>query len=192
MLENLPAGVGRALSGIRAGLEKLVFNDDELADVADDIVVTSPAFADGDALPARFTLDGEGLSPPLEWSGVPEAAKVIMVIVEDGDSPTPNPLVQAIVWNLDGTDASLDEGSMPAEQQPGLSPAMGVNSLLRLGYLPPDPPPGHGVHRYAFQVFALSAEPVFDTVAPGRTELVDALRDLAIAKGMLVATYERT
>jgi Raf kinase inhibitor-like YbhB/YbcL family protein len=191
MLENLPAGLGRALSGIRAGLEKLVFYDDALAEVPDDIAVTSPAFADGDVLPLRFTDDGDGLSPPLEWDGVPESAKVVMLLIEDADSPTPNPLVHAIVWNLDGVDDNLAEGAMPAAQVPGLLPPMGVNSLLRLGYLPPDPPPGHGPHRYAFQVFALSAKPEFDTLAPGRTELVDALRAYALAKGMMIGTYER-
>jgi Raf kinase inhibitor-like YbhB/YbcL family protein len=191
MLENLPAGLGRALSGLRAGLEKIVFNDEALAEVAESINITSPAFADGDALPVRFTPDGEGLSPPLQWAGVPQAARMVMLLIEDADSPTPNPLVHAIVWNLDGVDGSLDEGAMPAEQTPGLSPPMGVNSLLRLGYLPPDPPPGHGPHRYAFQAFALAMQPSFDTVAPGRTELVDALRAFAIAKGMMIATYER-
>ncbi|HXC27676.1 MAG TPA: YbhB/YbcL family Raf kinase inhibitor-like protein [Stellaceae bacterium] len=191
MLENLPAGLGRALSGIRAGSEKLVYHDEALAEVPEDITVTSPAFADGEELPQRFTEDGEGLSPPLEWSGMPEAAKAIMLIAEDADSPTPNPLVHAIVWNLDAVDGSLEEGAMPAAQTPGLSPPMGVNSLLRLGYLPPDPPPGHGPHSYAFQVFALSAQPLFETVAPGRTELVDALHAFAIAKGMLIATCER-
>jgi Raf kinase inhibitor-like YbhB/YbcL family protein len=153
--------------------------------------VRSPAFADGDSLPVRCTKDGEGLSPPLEWKGVPEAARGVMLLIEDADSPTPNPLVHAIVWNLEGVDGSLDEGAMPLAQEPGLAPPMGVNSLLRLGYLPPDPPPGHGPHRYALQVFALSAQPAFETLAPGRTELVDALRAYALAKGMLIGTYER-
>ncbi|MEO7338654.1 MAG: YbhB/YbcL family Raf kinase inhibitor-like protein, partial [Caldimonas sp.] len=56
---------------------------------------------------------------------------------------------------------------------------------------PPDPPPGHGVHHYAFQVFALdaSAPPFSDT--PGRDEVLEALRDHAIASGCLIGTYER-
>ncbi|MFZ2004921.1 MAG: YbhB/YbcL family Raf kinase inhibitor-like protein [Stellaceae bacterium] len=191
MLENLPAGLGRALSGVRAGLENLVFHDDALAEIVDSIAVRSSAFADGDSLPVRCTKDGEGLSPPLEWKGVPEAARGAMLLIEDADSPTPNPLVHAIVWNLEGVDGSLDEGAMPLAQEPGLTPPMGVNSLLRLGYLPPDPPPGHGPHRYAIQVFALSAQPAFETLAPGRTELVDAVRAYALAKGMLIGTYER-
>jgi Raf kinase inhibitor-like YbhB/YbcL family protein len=191
MLENLPASIGRALRGARPGVAELVINDDALAEIADAIVVSSPAFADGDELPARFTADGEGISPPLEWSGVPQNAAELVLLVEDADSPTPNPLVQAIVWNLPPGDGGLEEGAMPAEAQLGLKPAMGVNSYLRLGYLPPDPPPGHGPHRYAFQVFALVTPLAIETTAPGRTELVDALRVHAVAKGMLIGTYER-
>jgi len=191
MLENLPAGIGRILRGARPGMEELVINDAALDEIADTIAVISPAFDDGDALPARFTADGEGMSPPLQWSGVPENAAEIVLLVEDADSPTPNPLVQAIVWNLPPGDGSLDEGAMPLEAQRYELPAMGVNSYLRIGYLPPDPPPGHGPHRYAFQVFALVSPLVIETAAPGRTELVDALRANAIAKGMLIGVYER-
>ena len=191
MLENLPAGIGRALRGARPGVAELVINDDAFADIDDSIVLTSAAFADGDELPARFTTDGEGLSPPLQWSGVPDKAVELVLLVEDADSPTPNPLVHAIVWRLTPDDGDLDEGAMPAAAQPATSLAMGVNSYLRIGYLPPDPPPGHGPHRYAFQIFALRSPLTIDTSAPGRTELVDALHVSAIAKGLLIATYER-
>jgi Raf kinase inhibitor-like YbhB/YbcL family protein len=191
MLEKLPAGLGRALRAARPGMAELVINDEALAEIGDTIVVTSPAFDDGGELPARFTSDGEGVSPPLQWSGVPDEAAELVVLIEDADSPTPNPLVQAIVWNLPPGDGSLEEGAMPAEAQVGVRPAMGVNSYLRLGYLPPDPPPGHGPHNYAFQVFALVTPLAIETSAPGRTELVDALRVHAVAKGMLIGTYER-
>jgi len=191
MLEVLPAGLGRVLRGARPGLEQLTFNDAALAEIADTIAVTSPAFPEGGALPVRFTADGEGLSPPLAWSGIPDNAVMVALLIEDADSPTPYPLVHAIVWELPGADGSLDEAAMPVAAEVGSSPAMGVNSFLRLGYLPPDPPPGHGPHQYAFQVFALKARPTLETVAPGRTELVDALRVYGVAKGMLVGTYER-
>jgi Raf kinase inhibitor-like YbhB/YbcL family protein len=191
MLENLPPAIGRALRGARPGLEKLAYNDPALAELADSIVVTSPDFADGEALPVRYTADGEGISPPIAWSGVPDEAKMVVVLIEDADSPTPYPLVHAIVWNLPPEPGSLEAGAMPLESEPGQSPTMGVNSYLRIGYLPPDPPPGHGPHHYAFQVFALTARPELDTSAPGRTELVDSLHAYAVAKGLMIGTYER-
>lgn len=192
MLEKLPEVLGHALGVGPPGLGELVFNDEALAEIDDGIVVTSRAFADGEVLPARFTADGEGVSPPLEWSGIPEKTAEVVVLIEDADSPTPHPLVHAIVWRLPPVDGGLDEGAMPATGGVLMRPAMGVNSYLRIGYLPPDPPPGHGTHRYAFQVFALSAHLEIETVAPGRTELVDALRVHALARGMMIGTYERT
>jgi Raf kinase inhibitor-like YbhB/YbcL family protein len=191
MLEKLPAAVGRALRAARPGMEELVFNDEALVEVPETIVLTSPAFEDGSPLPVRFTADGEGLSPPLRWKDVPDNAAELVLLVEDADSPTPNPLVHAIVWNLPPGSGSLDEGVMPAERGIGTQPAMGVNSFMRIGYLPLDPPPGHGPHRYAFQIFALRAPLNIDTAAPGRTELVDALHASAIAKGLLIGVYER-
>jgi len=191
MLEKLPAGIGRILRGARPGLSELVFNDDALAEVDDTLVVTSPAFADGEPLPARFTADGDGVSPPLRWAGVPEGTAEVVLLIEDADSPTPNPLVHAIVWRLPAEDGGLEEGAMPEETKVIGTPAMGVNSFLRVGYLPPDPPPGHGAHRYAFQVFALRLPLTIETAAPGRTELVEALQISAIARGMLIGSYER-
>ena len=191
MLENLPAAIGRVLRAARPGLTELVFNDDELADTADTIAIASPAFAEGGALPVRFTADGEGLSPPLRWSDIPAEAVELALLIEDADSPTPSPLVHAIVWRLPPGDGGLDEGAMPQSVDAITTPAMGVNSFLRIGYLPPDPPPGHGLHRYAFELFALRAPLTIDTDAPGRAELVATLRAYAIAKGMLIGTYER-
>ncbi len=67
---------------------------------------------------------------------------------------------------------------------------LGRNSYLKQSWLPPDPPPGHGVHRYAFQLFALAGGATFSE-APGRDELATAVRDYAIASGCLIGTYER-
>ena len=66
----------------------------------------------------------------------------------------------------------------------------GRNSYLQAGWLPPDPPPGHGVHRYAFQLFALEAGPAFEGT-PGRDAVVEALKERALASGLLIGTYER-
>ena len=89
MLEKVPAAIGHLLKGVRPGLDKTVYHDARLARVDRAIAVSSPAFADGAALPARFTADGEGVSPPLAWSGVPVGAAAVLIIVEDADSPTP-------------------------------------------------------------------------------------------------------
>lgn len=190
MLEKLPDVIGHALHGVRAGLDEIVFNTLGLREGMASIALTSLAFADHAPLPARYTADGEGLSPPLQWTGVPADAASLVLLVEDADSPTPSPLVHAIVVGLPAGDGALAEGAMPSADNEGSDLHVGRNSYLQSAWLPPDPPPGHGVHRYAFQLYALRAVPVFSET-PGRDEVVDALREHAMASGLLIGTCER-
>jgi Raf kinase inhibitor-like YbhB/YbcL family protein len=186
MLEKIPEAVGRALGGTRAGLEDVTLHQVE---APSGIVVTSPAFAPDATMPARFTADGEGMSPPLRWTGVPQGTKAVVLLVEDADSPTPHPLVHAILPGLPGTDGDLDEGAMPGPGHDG-DVAAGRNSFLRAGWLPPDPPPGHGPHRYVFQVFALDVVPEAGA-APGRGALVAMMTGHVLAKGAMIGVYGR-
>ncbi len=100
MLEHVPQWLGKALRGVRAGTDKLTIAQAALGPFAE-IALTSPAFADGARLPERFTADGEGVSPPLVWRDPPAGTARLALIVEDADSPTPQPLVHAVVWGLD-------------------------------------------------------------------------------------------
>jgi Raf kinase inhibitor-like YbhB/YbcL family protein len=187
MLEHLPAVVGRNLRRVRPGLAQLTFYRPELATTPCSLTVRSPAFRGYDPIPARFTVDGSGTSPPLVWFGVPDGTRSLAMIVEDADSPTPAPMVHAIVADLPPVLSRLDDGEL-VDHAGG--PRLGRNSYLRAGWLPPDPPPGHGSHRYAFQLFALAAEPEL-VEHPGRRALVEALARHTIARGMLVGTYAR-
>jgi Raf kinase inhibitor-like YbhB/YbcL family protein len=192
MLEKIPSIVGRAAQHARAGADELTIVDTELTGVNASIAVCSPAFGYNEAIPAQYTADGEGLSPPLEWRGVPMNAEAVVLLIEDADSPTPQPLVHAIVWDLPGSDASLPEGALPTTRDGDpRQDHLGRNSALAASYLPPDPPPGHGRHRYVFQVFALDRVPRFDC-RPGRTELLDKIKGHVVAKGLLIGTYERS
>jgi Raf kinase inhibitor-like YbhB/YbcL family protein len=190
MLEKIPRAVGRGLKDVRAGAEDLAIADTELTGVNASIQVSSPAFRYNEVIPAKYTADGEGISPPLEWRGVPPNAEAVVLLVEDADSPTPDPFVHAIVWDLPGTDASLPDGALPSSAKPAPTNALGRNSYLSPNYVPPDPPPGHGRHRYVFQVLALDAAPRFDS-PPGRGALMEKIKGHVIAKGLLIGTYER-
>ncbi len=191
MLEKLPAGIGRALKAMRPGMETLVTQDEAFAAVPDVIAITSTAFATDGEIPARYTEDGEKLSPPLEWVGVPPEARALVLLIEDADSPTFRPLVHAILGDLPPVDGSLAEGDLPTSGSGEVRFGMGRNSFLQQCWLPPDPPRGHGPHRYAFQLFALDEVPEFDKT-PGRSALVSAMHGHVIAKGTLVATYDRS
>lgn len=190
MLEHLPEALGHALRDVRAGLDTLVFNKCGLRAGLGTITVTSLAFADHAPIPERYTADGEGLSPPLEWHGVPPGAASLVLVVEDADLPASEPLVHAIVVDIAPHEGSLHDGALASPGHDGEHVHAGRNSYLRAGWIPPDPPRGHGVHRYAFQVFALRHGATFSS-KPGRDEVLKAVQDFGVAGGMLVGTYER-
>ncbi|MET0540966.1 MAG: YbhB/YbcL family Raf kinase inhibitor-like protein [Variovorax sp.] len=191
MLEKLPDAIGHVLHDVRAGLDHIVFNSVGLRAGMGSVRVASLAFADHAPIPARYTADGEGISPPVGWMDLPAETAAVALVVEDADSPTPHPLVHAIVIDLPAADHSLRDGALPSTDHEGdAGLRVGRNSYLQSAWLPPDPPPGHGVHRYAFQVFALREGEDFSET-PGRDELIDVLRERAIASGLLIGTYER-
>lgn len=183
MLEKLPHAIGRALKDTRPGPEKCLYAT-AAPDAPELLTVESDAFLHEEALPVRFTEDGEGVSPPLRWSGVTRDTAAVLVVVEDADSPTPQPIVHLIAAVEPGADGVWPEGALPAT-------TVGKNSFGKAGWLPPDPPPGHGPHRYLFQVFALRDAPRLHD-HPGKGEIRKALEGCGVlAKGLLVGTYER-
>ena len=190
MLEKLPPVVGHALRDRRAGLEKIAFNRSGLRTGQGLLQVGSLAFADHAPMPARYTTDNEGLSPPVHWQGVPAGTDSVVLIVEDADAPTGEPLVHAIVVGLPGEDGSLHEGALDSPGHDGEDVHEGRNSYFRTGWLPPDPPPGHGQHRYVFQVSARGPGAAFGKT-PGRDDVVEAIQQHALASGMVTGTYER-
>lgn len=191
MLEHVPEWLGRALKGVRAGADKLVIAQAELGHGFAPIQLSSTAFADGGRIPIRFTADGEGVSPPLLWSGVPAEAESLALIVEDPDAPALQPIVHAVVWGLPPGNGGLGEGAIVADG-PGNGDGtdVGRNSYFFEGWLPPDPPTGHGEHRYAFQLFALGGGPVLSG-SPGRGSVAKAMRGHVLAAGLLTGTYSR-
>jgi hypothetical protein len=190
VLEKLPDAVGHALRGQRAGLDKIAFQAVDLRAGMASLIVSSLAFADHAPIPARYTADGAGVSPPLQWRGVPADAASLALIVEDADAPTPQPLVHAIVVDLEAADGALAEAARPSNENEGSGVRVGRNSYLQTAWLPPDPPPGHGVHRYAFQLFALTAGAAFDGT-PGRDAVLEAIKEHGLASGCLIGTYDR-
>jgi len=190
MLEHVPAWLGQMLHHVRAGHARLVVVDPALA-AQGEIDLSSPAFANGARLPERFTADGDGVSPPLVWGDVPDGTHSLALIVEDPDAPALAPLVHAIVWGIPATERRLAEGAIVRDGDGGADGRdVGRNSFLSEGWLPPDPPTGHGSHDYVFQLFALSATPEL-SATPGRAAVVEAMAGKVLAAGILVGIYSR-
>jgi Raf kinase inhibitor-like YbhB/YbcL family protein len=192
MLEHIPAWLGASLGNVRAGASKLAIVQPELGARFDSLDLSSPAFAQEARLPPRFTADGEGVSPPLVWGAVPEGTALLALLVEDADAPTPQPLVHAVVWGLPADVGRVAEGAIVSDGSGAASGGdVGRNSYFNEGWLPPDPPTGHGEHRYVFQLFALDAGVPDPGESPGRSALVRAMAGHVLAAGLLIGTYSR-
>ncbi|EMD81605.1 YbhB/YbcL family Raf kinase inhibitor-like protein [Pacificimonas flava] len=185
MLQLLPAAIGRALSGVRPGTDALTCARLQLSDLPDSMHLGGTGMM-GTALPDRCTADGPGLSPALHWSGVPDRAAELVLVVEDADPPLPRPLVHLIGYGIAPTDGHANEGDFSDPRHF----STGRNSYGRARWLPPDPPRGHGAHRYVFQLYALSSLSML-TGRPGLGAVRDMLEEKAIARGLMLATYER-
>jgi Raf kinase inhibitor-like YbhB/YbcL family protein len=190
MLDDVMHRLGGALRNVRPGMGALSYHRPEFAGVPATIRLESPAFRDGEAIPARHTGDGTGASPPLAWQGVPEEAAGLVLLVEDADAPFPRPLVHAIAPGLPPTDGDLAEAALPNRRRSAQAEKMGRNSYAARAWLRPAPVPGHGPHRYAFQLFATDIPPQFPH-APGRSLLLRTITGHVIARGRLIGTYER-
>jgi Raf kinase inhibitor-like YbhB/YbcL family protein len=154
------------------------------------LAITSPAFAPGGEIPALFTCEGPDRSPALAWTGVPEGAKSLVLIVDDPDAPDPKApkmtWVHWVLYNLPPTSAGLPEAVAPKDLPAGTRE--GTNDWKRTGYGGPCPPIGR--HRYFHKLYAL------DTVLPDlgpatKAEVEAAMRDHLLAHAELMGTYEK-
>ena len=155
------------------------------------LTLSSPAFADGEKIPLRYSGDGEDISPPLNWSGLPEGAVELALICDDPDAPTPEPWVHWIIYGMEPTLGALPE-SLPtgAKLKKPVCALQGVNSWGRTGYGGPAPPRGHGPHHYHFVLYCLGkplgAKPGWDKDA-----LLAAMEGSILAHVGLTGTYQR-
>lgn len=151
----------------------------------------SPAFSDGQPIPRRHTGDGEDLSPPLSWSGLPARAVSLALIVDDPDAPTTHPWVHWVIYNLPADEQGLVEGIPPVASPASPSGAtQGKNSWGGEGYRGPAPPRGHGTHHYIFRLFAIDR--ALDLPAGlDKEALLAAIRGHVMAEAELIGTYHR-
>ena len=150
------------------------------------ITITSTAFQDGGTIPKQYTCDGQNISPPLAWSGVPNNAKALALICDDPDAPNQT-WVHWAVYDLPASTAGLPE-NVPEQEQPVSGGKPGMNDFKKIGYGGSCPP--SGTHRYYFRLYALDSE---TSLNPGATkeQLLKAMEGHIVAQGQLMGRYER-
>ena len=148
--------------------------------------VTSSAFKDGGMIPAKYTCDGEDVSPDITWSTVPAGAKSIAMIADDPDAPR-GTWVHWVIYNIPPESKGLNEG-VDRDKVLDNGALQGMNDSQQTGYGGPCPP--GGVHRYFFKVYALDTKL---SLGPGATkkDLEDAMKGHILAEGQLMGRYSR-
>ena len=154
------------------------------------LVVTSPAFAQGAEIPSLHTCEGRDVSPSLAWSGVPDGAKSLVLIVDDPDAPDPKApkmtWVHWVLYNLPPTSQGLPE-AVPAGDLPQ-GTREGLNDWKRTGYGGPCPPIGR--HRYFHKLFALDCV-LPDLGSPTKASLEAAMQGHVLEHAGLMGTYQK-
>ena len=145
------------------------------------IAVTSRAFQDGGKIPKKYTCDGDDISPPLAWKGLPVNTGAVAIVVDDPDA-SHGTFTHWILLDLDPITAAITEGQVPVGAR------QAANSAGRPTYFGPCPP--SGTHRYRFTVHALSEA----TGLPDGAKLDEALRAIdarSLTRGRLTGLYSR-
>ena len=150
-----------------------------------ELSVQSTVFRQGQ-IPSHYTCDGDDVSPPLAWSGVPEGAKSLALIADDPDAPN-GTWVHWVLYNLPAEVSELPE-DVRRDQELANGARQGINDFRRIGYGGPCPPDGR--HRYFFKLYALDT--ILD-LHPGasKTQLLQAMQGHVLAEAEVVGTYER-
>ncbi|TKJ30906.1 MAG: hypothetical protein CEE40_03440 [Chloroflexi bacterium B3_Chlor] len=161
--------------------------------------ISSGAFEPGGEIPLQYTCDGANLSPPLEWSGVPEGTQSMALLLDDPDSEPPG-FVHWVVYNIPSTSEGLPEG-VPAEGSLPDGTLQGTNDFAlfvgegetfpggalinRMGYDGPCPGNPHG---YIFALYALDT--VLDLPAEATmAQVLEAMEGRILAQAELTGVY---
>ncbi len=146
----------------------------------------SPVFQNGHRIPKRYTCDGEDISPPLKWEGVPKGTKSFVLICDDPDAPM-GTWVHWVYYNIPKEVRSLPENILP-EENPAIGGTQGLNDFKKIGYGGPCPP--WGTHRYFFKLYAL--DDMLDLPAGlTKDQLMKIIQGHIIDKAVLMGIYSR-
>lgn len=150
------------------------------------LTLSSPSFVEGSAIPARFTCDGENISPALAWGPAPKGTESWALIMEDPDAPG-GTWSHWVAMNIAASVQALSE-NQPHTGVLAQAGEQGVNDFKLPGYGGPCPP--NGTHRYVFRIYALDMTFPNGAVV-NRSDLLAAMRGRILAEASLTGTYRR-
>ncbi len=154
------------------------------------LMLASSAFDNGAEIPARYTCSGKDISVPLNWEGVPEDTRSLVLIVDDPDAPDPKApkmvWVHWVIYNIPPDTSTLAEHITAANLPRGA--IQGINDWHRRDYGGPCPPIGR--HRYFHKLYALDAV-LEELKEPTKAAVEAAMQGHIIAEAELIGTFQK-
>jgi Raf kinase inhibitor-like YbhB/YbcL family protein len=150
--------------------------------VAVPIELSSPAFTNGEQIPRQYGYSERNANPPLSWSGLPDDAASLALVVDDPGAVEPAGKVwdHWTVWNITPERTEIPEGWTPN------SAVEGRNDFGSIGYGGPNPP--DSTHTYEFRLYALDERLTLEAGAT-KSHLEEAMADHILAEAVLCGTY---
>jgi Raf kinase inhibitor-like YbhB/YbcL family protein len=153
------------------------------------MTLTSSAFKPDGQIPSKYTCEGEDVSPPLAWTGVPKGTKSLILIIDDPDAPDPKApqrvWVHWVLYNVPPDVKGLPENASKAGLPQGT--AVGLNDFKKTAYGGPCPPIGR--HRYFHKLYALDT--TLDLRRATKDEIELAMKGHRLADAELIGTYQK-
>ena len=150
--------------------------------------IVSPAFAQGQSIPIKYTGEGDDISPPLQWSHSPRATKSFLIICDDPDAPG-QPWIHWVIFNIPPTCQELSP-FVPTMQILPDGSHQGLNDFRRLGYAGPMPPPNQE-HRYFFKLHALDTVIKYSDLATA-DKIQNLIKGHVLADAKTFGVFQRT
>lgn len=167
--------------------EDVSMNLSETARAPMTIQVRAKSFANSAMIPDAHSAYFQDISPEISWSGVPQNAKSLVLMMEDPDANI-KPVTHWLAADIAPTMTGLPENMPKSETANGVM--QGANHTGKTGYYGPMPPPADKPHNYHFQIFALDTRLNLPS-GFNRQALLDAMKNHVIAKGEIIGKYQR-
>jgi len=146
------------------------------ASASSSLELNSPAFIDGGILPVQFSCEGAGISPPLNWQGVPDGTQSLLLIMDhlpkarlttkndtaekrdNQQNKRPKPEAspkQGLRWYWTMYNIPLSVSAIASGQSVG---TLGGNAVNDNNEYAPPCSKGPGIKNYTFHLYALSKQ----------------------------------
>ncbi|MBQ4862768.1 Ig-like domain-containing protein [Pseudoalteromonas sp. MMG013] len=143
----------------------------------------SSAMQNGGMLPNTYTCDGEGISPPLNWQGIPDNT-IELALVMHHTAVQDDIQSHWVMYNID-----TDINGVSANETQG---SLGVNNINNLNAYAAPCSLETGLKSYKFTLYALSAAPELSNSSPvDRSTLLSAISNITLVSSELSVNYER-